>query len=311
MAISRDDVVRFLQQQRYGIVASVAAGAPQAAVVGVATTDELEIVFDTLDATRKVRNLRADPRAAVVIGWDDEVTVQIDGVADFPEGGELERIRDAYFAAWPDGRERLAWPGLVHARVKPTWLRYSDFRASPPIIVELDGDALRAPSLGSSAASRAESPASAPVRTARAADAAAATSLLAAQLGEHGVDLEAARLRAAVDGLIARPERGAVLVAELEGAVVGVACLAFIWTLEHGGASAWLDELYVTPAHRGRGLGEALLAAAIAHARERGHAAIDLEIEAGHERVESLYRREGFTRHTRTRWVKRLGATSA
>jgi hypothetical protein len=34
-----------------------AAGTPQAALVGFALTDEFEIVFDTLETTRKARNL--------------------------------------------------------------------------------------------------------------------------------------------------------------------------------------------------------------------------------------------------------------
>jgi hypothetical protein len=57
---------------------------------------------------------------------------------DFPEGEELERIRACYFVPYPDGRERLAWPGISHARVRPSWLRYSDFTQEPPRILEWD-----------------------------------------------------------------------------------------------------------------------------------------------------------------------------
>ena len=59
-----------------------------------------------------------------------------------PVGDELERIRACYFAVYPDGRNRLAWPGITHIRVKPTWIRYSDFTVAPPLIVELTGDQL-------------------------------------------------------------------------------------------------------------------------------------------------------------------------
>jgi hypothetical protein len=38
---------------------------------------------------------------------------------------------------FPDGRERLTWPGLIHVRVRPRWLRYSDFSSTPPLIVEM------------------------------------------------------------------------------------------------------------------------------------------------------------------------------
>ncbi len=104
--------------------------------MGFAVSDALEIVFDTLDSTRKYQNLRADPRIALVIGWDDARSAQLEGLADFPEGPELERLREVYFIPYPDGRERLKWPGIQHVRVRLTWVRYSDFSTDPPGITE-------------------------------------------------------------------------------------------------------------------------------------------------------------------------------
>jgi general stress protein 26 len=141
--MKRDELVQFLRRYKLAVQASVApGGAPQAAVVGFAVSDALEIVFDTTENTRKYRNLRADPRIALAIGWDDEITAQIEGVADFPRGAELERVRECYFVVYPDGRERLAWPGITHVRVRPTWIRYSDFTKDPPHIVEVSGNQL-------------------------------------------------------------------------------------------------------------------------------------------------------------------------
>jgi pyridoxine/pyridoxamine 5'-phosphate oxidase len=113
------------------------SGMPQAALIGVAFSDSLEIVFDTIETSRKVVALRASPKIALVIGWDDERTVQIEGVADEPRGVELERLKHVYFAAFPDGPQRQAWPGITYVRVRPTWIRYSDFRTAPPVIVEI------------------------------------------------------------------------------------------------------------------------------------------------------------------------------
>jgi general stress protein 26 len=141
--MKRDELVRFLRKYKLAVQASVApGGAPQAAVVGFAVSDELEVVFDTTEDTRKCRNLRADPRIALVIGWDDEITAQIDGLADFPTGKELDRVRECYFVVYPDGRERLAWPGITHVRVRPTWIRYSDFTKDPPHVVEVSAGQL-------------------------------------------------------------------------------------------------------------------------------------------------------------------------
>jgi pyridoxine/pyridoxamine 5'-phosphate oxidase len=117
------------------------AGAPQAAVVGYAVSDDLEIVFDTIGTTRKAENLRRDPRIALVIGWDDDQTVQLEGIADEPKGEELERMKKVYFAAWPDGVEREAWKDITYVRVRPIWARYSDFRPNGGVI-EIDATAL-------------------------------------------------------------------------------------------------------------------------------------------------------------------------
>ena|SRR5215471_14021948 len=136
--MTRADLVAFIRRHRLAVVATVsAAGGPQAAVVGIAVSDDLELVFDTLDSSNKARNLRRDGRIAVVVGWDEEQTVQVEGVADEPAGAELEAVRRIYFQAFPDGPTRLSWPGITHVRVRPAWIRYSDFRGPEPQIVEL------------------------------------------------------------------------------------------------------------------------------------------------------------------------------
>jgi PPOX class probable F420-dependent enzyme len=135
--VTRAELVAFVRRHRLAVVSTVSPeGAPQAAVVGLAVSDELELVFDTLGSTRKARNLRRDARVAVVVGWDDERTLQIDGVADEPAGPELEALKRVYFAAFPDGPTRLGWPGITYVRVRPRWLRYSDFTGPEPVIVE-------------------------------------------------------------------------------------------------------------------------------------------------------------------------------
>jgi hypothetical protein len=129
-AVTRDQLLRFLQAQRLGIVASISpAGDPQSAVVGIAVTDQLEIVFDTLSSTRKCENLRRLPKISVVAGWDQEITVQYQGVADEPSGPELERLKACYFGVYPDGVDRQRWEGITYFRIRPMWIRYSDFNA--------------------------------------------------------------------------------------------------------------------------------------------------------------------------------------
>jgi hypothetical protein len=123
-------MLQFIRRHRYAVQASATAdGAPQAAVVGIAVSDALEVVFDTLGTSRKAENLRHEPRIALVVGWDEEQTLQLEGVADEPSGDELQRLKRVYLAAFPDGTEREQWPDITYVRVRVTWARYSDFRS--------------------------------------------------------------------------------------------------------------------------------------------------------------------------------------
>jgi hypothetical protein len=138
--MDRTELLAFMRRYRLGVQASISdESAPQAAVVGIAITDRFELVFDTLESSRKLQNLRRHPRMAFVIGGltDGEArTVQYEGIADEPSGDELERLKAFYYQVYPDGPSRLAWPGLTYVRVRPTWIRYSDFTADPHEIVE-------------------------------------------------------------------------------------------------------------------------------------------------------------------------------
>jgi general stress protein 26 len=146
MDLSR--ILEFMRSHHLAVQATTTAeGTPQAAVVGFAVTDQCEIVFDTLGSTRKARNLRVEPRMALVIGGldtGDERTIQFEGLADEPVGEELERLKRVYYAVFPDGPSRLRWPGLTYVRVRPAWIRYSDYKSNPPAIIELGTSALNA-----------------------------------------------------------------------------------------------------------------------------------------------------------------------
>ena len=131
----------FMSQFRYGILSSISGqGTPQSALVGIATSPDLEIIFDTVKSSRKYPNLIARPACSFVIGWGGEQTVQFEGIANEPTGAELKHFQDIYFAVWPDGPARMTWPGLTYFVIRPRWIRYSDFDQSPPLIDEMNFD---------------------------------------------------------------------------------------------------------------------------------------------------------------------------
>lgn len=131
------EIHKFLSQRRLAVVSSNSAdGSPQSALVGIAIGPSLEIVFDTLNTSRKYANLVGNPSCSLVIGWEGEQTVQFEGVASRPAGTELDRYREIYFGTWPEGRTHLSWPAIAYFVVRPTWIRFSDYDCDPPLIQE-------------------------------------------------------------------------------------------------------------------------------------------------------------------------------
>lgn len=139
-SFGKPDLLAYMRRHKLAVVATMGPdGAPQSALVGVGTTDACEVVFDTLSITRKHANLLRDPRIAVTFSGPGEMTLQCEGVASLvPATGEDGApYREAYYEAWPDGRDRAVWPDLVYWRVSPGWARYSDYDRGP-LIVEFD-----------------------------------------------------------------------------------------------------------------------------------------------------------------------------
>ncbi len=131
------DLYDFLSAQDLAVLATRSpAGPPQAALVGVAVTEGLELVFDTLRTSRKYANLVAEPRVALVLGWAGEVTVQYEGTARTLTGEDVEPYAAAYVRRFPDGRARRQWPEIAYVVVTPRWVRYTSYAGPTPYTEE-------------------------------------------------------------------------------------------------------------------------------------------------------------------------------
>lgn len=136
--MDRATLYSFLRRNRYAVVSSLSgAGTPQSALVGIAVTPELEVIFDTLRASRKFANLAARPACSLVMGgWSGEQTAQYEGDAFEAAGPERERYLEMYFEVWPGGRERMQASAIAFLVVRPRWIRFSDFDQRPPVVQE-------------------------------------------------------------------------------------------------------------------------------------------------------------------------------
>ena len=86
----------------------------------------------------------------------------------------------------------------------------------------------------------------------------------------------------------------------------GDLALTFGWSLEWGGRDAFVDEIYVEPAHRQQSLARAALRGLMEEARAAGVRALHLEAEAGNAAGQALYRAEGFSGSERRLLSRRL-----
>lgn len=92
--------------------------------------------------------------------------------------------------------------------------------------------------------------------------------------------------------LLAGPDTIAYLVGEPAAGVALVTLRSNVW---YDGPVALLDELYVAPDRRGRGLGAAMIHLLIDDAKERGVSAIEINVDAGDVDAQRFYERHGFS----------------
>lgn len=95
------------------------------------------------------------------------------------------------------------------------------------------------------------------------------------------------------------------LILELDGRPAGYSLLLPTYSNEAGGMVLWIDELYVRPEFRGRGLGRELLRYVCS-----GHggkaSAVRLEVTRSNRRAADLYRSEGFQDLDYAQMLKKL-----
>lgn len=132
-----ESVAAFARRERLVVVATAAPdGAPEAALVDIAADDEGTFFFTAHRSHRKLDNLRANPRAAMVIGTTGTVSLQLEGPAWVAEGAEKAALIDAFRAHYP--ASRAADPDFEMVAMRPAWVRLYDITERPPTVVEVN-----------------------------------------------------------------------------------------------------------------------------------------------------------------------------
>jgi GNAT superfamily N-acetyltransferase len=112
-------------------------------------------------------------------------------------------------------------------------------------------------------------------------------------------------VRSSLAELLQNPAYGLIYLVSNANRAIAYLVICFDYSLEYRGKGAWVDELFVEPDHRQRGIGACLLD--LTESASRAQGAQFLHLEVGHRnRAIELYRRRGFVDHKRYLMTKQL-----
>ena len=120
------------------------------------------------------------------------------------------------------------------------------------------------------------------------------------------IPFDTAAIRAALESLFADPALGRVWLASVEETVAGYAMGTWGFSTEQGGRFLLLDELFVLPAFRGRGVAAATLDFVEGEAAREGAGAVRIEVSVENAPARELYRAAGYVDLRRLFLAKRL-----
>jgi GNAT superfamily N-acetyltransferase len=128
--------------------------------------------------------------------------------------------------------------------------------------------------------------------------------------GIHGFN--ETRIRLQLQAFFSMPTYGCGWVAEEKGgALAGYLLTTFIFSFEHGGLTAEVDELFVTEGSRGKKLGTQLLSAACMGLEEHGCVSLQMQVATDNEAARAFYSGRGFAeKGGYTLWVAPLNAVA-
>jgi GNAT superfamily N-acetyltransferase len=105
---------------------------------------------------------------------------------------------------------------------------------------------------------------------------------------------DVARVGKELGRMCAEPSLASGWIALSRGQAVGYLIAVYVFSLEHLGLTAEIDEFFVLPSARGRNIGGELLKAAEAEFVRRGCTNVALQLGRGNERARVFYRAHGY-----------------
>jgi len=122
----------------------------------------------------------------------------------------------------------------------------------------------------------------------------------------EGYPFDQPRTRVALERILEEPSLGCVWLIDDDGRRAGYIVMTLGYSLEYGGRDAFVDELYVEPSCRRRGLASAAIDYVVEVCGQLGVRALHLEVERDNSGGQALYRKHGFSDRDRYLLTKPL-----
>ncbi|UWR05903.1 N-acetyltransferase [Ruegeria sp. B32] len=135
---------------------------------------------------------------------------------------------------------------------------------------------------------------SAALRLARPEDLDRLMGLVAAFHAEAGIEQDPDQRRDALMPILEGIPHGCIYLIGPSRAPLGYIILTFGWSVEFGGMDGFVDEIYIRPAIRGRGIATEVLLDLPKALAGAGLTALHLEVDRTNEAAQKLYLRTGF-----------------
>lgn len=130
-------ILDFIKKQKLAVLATVGKTAPESSALEFGETDDLEIIIDMYNSSRKYKNMKNNPNVSLVIGWDEDITIQYEGVAEELKEDKKRKYQNIYWLKNPEAKRWADREGITYFKISPKWIRYSDLNVHPWKIFEV------------------------------------------------------------------------------------------------------------------------------------------------------------------------------
>jgi ribosomal protein S18 acetylase RimI-like enzyme len=124
---------------------------------------------------------------------------------------------------------------------------------------------------------------------------------------DDGEEMDSTKIEDTFFALTNDPEKGRILMIKTDNSIIGYAILVFCWNIEYGGKILIIDDLYIKPQWRNKGLASQFFYYLTKEYKSKV-VALKLEVSPSNSDAQRLYIRNGFTTAHNIHMMKMIGS---